>query len=116
MWRRVTPVMAVSRVISTPDLQPNAFNYDVGRRAMYTSDIATNNGTNVGTVYCRPSTQNVLQAIPAKATIAANVGSGWAGSFNGSGATPSGPSLCRKRRCVSKITTHTKNMPATAVP
>src|SRR6266404_1998249 len=74
------------------------------------------NTANVGKVYFSPSTKNALTAIAPSAAKPKTEKTGWAGSLSGSLATASTLSFRRKPRCVIRITIHTKNIPATAVP
>jgi hypothetical protein len=71
---------------------------------------------NAGTDHCNPSTKKVVTEIARSNRIPSSVNNGWDHRRMGNLDSRSLVMALRKRRCVLRITSHTKSIPATAVP
>jgi hypothetical protein len=86
------------------------------RPRRYKSEINPKKTENAGTDHCNPSTKKVVTEIARSDRIPTTVKKGCAQRRMGKLDNRSTVMALRKRRCVFKITSHTKSIPATAVP
>src|ERR1700688_2058293 len=86
------------------------------RPRTYKSEINPKKTAKAGTDHCNPSTKKVVTEIARSKTIPTTVNNGWAQRRMGRLDRRSLVIALRKRRWVLRITSHTKSIPATAVP
>src|SRR5579864_7390629 len=86
------------------------------RRCIYRREIMPRKTEKAGTDHRRSSTKNVAATIASNKKMPISVNNGCAGRRMGSLKRRSPVSALRKRRSVLRITSHTKSIPATAMP